>query len=135
MGDEPNPYEAPASDPRVPSPVEPKPKTALDLVRAIVTDSIRYWEFMRLIYNGVLTLLTVVGIVVVGIRASELIMLVGLAFLAVLANLCYCLVYPIDLFIQLSNYQEAWRKARILLFLVGLGLASSLTAAAIFMMR
>jgi hypothetical protein len=36
--------------------------------------------------------------------------LLGLFFLAVLANVCYCAVYVVDFFVQFSGLREAWAK-------------------------
>jgi hypothetical protein len=132
--DDTNPYRTPESEPPAPKP-EPLPKNGLDLMRAIVTDSIRYWEFMRLIYNGVLTLVVIGSVFLFGVSFAEIERLIGLAGLAILANILYCIVYPIDVFIQLSDYRTAWRRARILVFVSGLIFASSLAVASIYILQ
>ena len=45
-------------------------------------------------------------------------------FLAVLANVCYCAVYAVDLFGRFSGLQEAWEKARIVVLIVGTAFAA-----------
>lgn len=128
-----NPYRAPASERTDAQPQpDPEPKNGLELMRMIVTDSLRYWEFMRLVFNAVLTLVVIGAVFWFGVRFTEIERLIGLAGLAILANLLYCLAYPIDVFIQLSDYRQAWRRARILLFFAGLIFAVILAVAAIF---
>lgn len=39
--------------------------------------------------------------------------------LAVLANACYCAAYLVDIPVQLSDFRDAWRCMRILLWTVG----------------
>ena len=92
-----------------------------------VADALRYWEPRRIIYNAVL------AAVVLGhfwarwpdSRASlSLDTLLGLFFLAVLANVCYCAVYVVDLFVQFSGLHEAWAKGRVGVLVVGTAFAA-----------
>ena len=53
--------------------------------------------------------------------------LLGLFFLAVLANVCYCAAYLADLFVQFSGLQEAWRRGRLVLLIVGIAFAATIT--------
>ena len=46
------------------------------------------------------------------------------AFLAVLANVCYCAVYIVDLFVQFSGLHGAWTKGRIAILTVGTAFAA-----------
>jgi hypothetical protein len=107
-------------------------------LRESLTDAIRYWEPLRLVYNVVL------GAVVLiyfwkGYPASKTDLSVDsilfIFLLAVLANVAYCAVYLVDLFAQSSGYREMWRKNRWVLFAIGLLFAGILTrfwAAAMF---
>lgn len=97
----------------------------------ISTDSIKYWEFRRIIYNASLLFVFLVAMTLsprpVQISAYFLWASgVGLSVLAVVANLCYCIVYPIDLFVQCSEFREGWRRWRWILFCLGTLFACSL---------
>ena len=98
--------------------------------RESLTDAIRYWEPLRLAYNAVLAVvvLTYFGI---GYPASKANLTVDSIFviflLVVLANVAYCAVYLVDLFVQASGYRETWRKNRWVLFAIGLLFAAVLT--------
>ena len=98
--------------------------------RETLTDSIRFWEPLRLAYNGVLAAIVLIyyWIGYPASRASISLNLVLLIFLlAVLANVAYCAVYVVDLFAQMSGFRETWRKLRWALFLIGLLFAGVLT--------
>jgi hypothetical protein len=94
-------------------------------MKAIITDSLRYWEPRRTAYNAVLAL------VVAGSffhYLPPLVMLgwppvIGLLFAAVLANVLYCAA---DLLVQLSDYQSAWRHHRWMLWVAGTALAAGI---------
>src|SRR5436189_2276792 len=74
--------------------------------REAISDSIRYWEPRRLLYNAVL-LLVVGGWFIAGWPASKdalnVDLVLGLFILAVLANVAYCAVYLPDLALQFST--------------------------------
>ncbi|MHC4937646.1 MAG: hypothetical protein ACYTHK_01595 [Planctomycetota bacterium] len=96
------------------------------MLNEIVTDSLRYWEKRRLAYNAVLIAVTLAGFLLLSPLSGvefDLGMLAVLAVFAVIANLLYCAAYPIDLLVQLSEYREQWRRARVLLFGAGTLLA------------
>jgi len=93
---------------------------------AFVADAIRYWEPRRVVYNIAL------GAIVVGHVAARwpdsrsrltVDVLLGLFFLAVLANVCYCAVYVADLFVQFSGLREFWAKGRVAVLIVGTAFA------------
>ena len=50
-----------------------------------------------------------------------------LFLLAVLANVAYCAAYAVDIFVQISAFEEQWRQFRWLLFALGLAFASVLS--------
>jgi hypothetical protein len=91
-----------------------------------VADALKYWEPRRVIYNAVLGAV-VLGHVWAGWPESKAIFamntLLGLFFLAVLANVCYCAVYVVDLFVQFSGLHEAWAKGRMAVLFVGTAFA------------
>ena len=92
-------------------------------------NALRYWEPRRLIYNAVL------GLVVMGHFLSRwpgsrdkvsLDLMLGFFFLAVLANVAYCAVYAADLFVQFSGLDQAWRRGRLMLMIVGTAFAATI---------
>jgi hypothetical protein len=90
--------------------------------REAVAEALRYWEPRRIIYNGVLAAV-VIGHVAAGWPESgarlTVDVILGLFFLAVLANICYCAAYAVDLFVQLSGLQEFQAKGRVAVLVVG----------------
>ena len=50
--------------------------------------------------------------------------MLGFFFLAVLANVCYCAAYGVDLFVQFSGLHAAWSKGRLVLLIVGTAFAA-----------
>ena len=96
----------------------------------IVTDAIRYWEPRRLLYNGVLALV-VIGYFVAHWPASREIVSVesvlGMFLLVVLANLCYCSAYFVDIFAQVSEFRGLWRRWRWVLLATGIVFAAIIT--------
>jgi hypothetical protein len=94
--------------------------------RAHITDALRFWELARIPYN--LVLLTIVVLVVGPQFGAMPVNALGLfVFLAVLANVLYSVVYPIDIFMQMSAWHEGWRAARFGLWLIGMLTAAWLT--------
>jgi hypothetical protein len=97
-------------------------------MKDIVTESLRYWEPRRVAYNAVLVL------VVAGsffFHQSSLAALgwqpvIGLLLAALLVNGLYCAAYAADLFVQLSDYQAAWRRHRWLLWVTGTAFAAGI---------
>jgi len=99
-------------------------------ISGYVADGLRYWEPRRLLYNAALA--AVVGAHVVTKWTAiqprlSFDMLFGFFFLAVLANVCYCVVYAVDLFVRFSGLQEAWERARVVVLLVGTAFAAVIT--------
>jgi hypothetical protein len=48
-------------------------------------------------------------------------------FLAVLANVAYCAVYAVDLFVQFSGLRSNWGRMRWVVLLVGTAFAATIT--------
>jgi hypothetical protein len=98
--------------------------------RESLTDAIRFWEPMRLVYNAVLAII-VLAYFWMGYPASKSTLSVdGIFFifiLAVLANVAYCAAYLVDVFVQSSGFRETWRKNRWILFAIGLLFAGIIT--------
>jgi len=106
--------------------------------RESLTDAIRYWEPLRLLYNATLIVIVLVYFWK-GYPASKTELsvdsLLFIFLLAVLANVAYCTAYLVDIFAQSSGFREMWRKNRWILFAIGLLFAGVLTkfwAAAMF---
>ena len=95
-----------------------------------VADALRYWEPRRVVYNVALAAV-VLGHLAVGWPGSRdklsVNVLLGFFFLAVLANVCYCAVYVVDLFVQFSGLQEYSTKGRIAVLIVGTAFAAVIT--------
>ena len=53
--------------------------------------------------------------------------LLAMFLLAVLANIVYCAVYPIDLFMQFSGLDSAWRRGRVVVLAIGTAFAATIT--------
>lgn len=98
-------------------------------------DAIQYWERRRVIYNAVLACIVVAGFVLAWPASVFWFSRPALpVFLqaAVLANVVYCAAYVVEWLFQLSPYRDSWRRRRVVLFLAGVGLASFLAAAIVF---
>jgi hypothetical protein len=103
-----------------------------DAPRAFVDvagDALRYWEPRRLIYNIVL-LVIVVGECLMALPEARAVMTAGLALLlfilAVFANIAYCTVCLVDLFVQFSGVRQVWIRWRWTLLFIGTAFASAL---------
>src|SRR6185436_2441535 len=102
---------------------DPSGKPVAFPVGSLVADALRYWEPRRIVYNALLAAI-VLGYFFAGWPASKSFLtlngILWMFFLAVLANVCYCAAYVVDLFVQLSPLRGSWTRLRWILFLVGL---------------
>jgi hypothetical protein len=100
------------------------------LFRESLTNAIRYWEKMRLVYNGIL-LLVVAGTFAWTYSTAKaqlsVNLFLGFILLAVLANVVYCTAYIVDIVVQMSGFRERWASYRWLLFSIGVLFAAILT--------
>lgn len=107
----------------IPTPPAPPPT-----LRSMWSDSLRYWEPRRLIYN--VLLIAVVGVQLVIVQGlGPLLSFHGLLLLVVMAaaaNLCYTTAYLVDLSLQCSDWREQWLGQRGTLFFLGCTLAVAL---------
>ena len=96
-------------------------------ISGYAAEALRYWEPRRVFYNGALAAVVAGHILTRWSSVHETLsvntLLAGF-FLAVLANVCYCAVYAVDLFVRFSGLQEAWEKARIVVLVVGTAFAA-----------
>jgi hypothetical protein len=91
-------------------------------LRESFTDAIRYWEPRRLVYNLVLSAVTaawVAGTWPHFRAALTLSTLPPMAVLALLANVCYCAAYLVDIPAQRSSFGAVWKRRRWGLWLMG----------------
>ena len=95
-------------------------------IKEIISNAIRYWEIRRVIYNAILVLIVIIsGIRKGGIPKIGIDVIYTFFVLAIAANAFYCSAYVIDFFVQLSDFQEKWKKYRWILFCIGTALAST----------
>lgn len=87
-----------------------------------LTDAIRFWEPRRLIYNLVLAAVVCLYFWL-GLPSSKTVLdvnfVLSVVFLVVVANVCYCAAYLPDIFVQMSDFRDARRRVRWVLFVVG----------------
>jgi hypothetical protein len=94
--------------------------------RATLADAVRFWEPRRLVYNAVLAAVTIVWFAATWPHFRSALTLTSLlifAVLALLANVCYCAAYLVDLPMQRSSLGAVWRSRRWGLWLLGTLLA------------
>lgn len=83
--------------------------------RGLFADAIRFWEPRRLVYNFVLMAVVIVWLVAtwphfrVALTLSSLLLL---AILALIANVCYCAAYLVDIPMQRSFPNIVSRRLR-----------------------
>jgi hypothetical protein len=103
---------------------------AFPVLREVTTDALEYWEFRRIFYNLLLTIIVVAHFITAWPRSSGTLTLdgaLGMFLLAVVANVAYSAVYAADVFIQFSGFRvsrSAWRRV---LTVVGFAFAAVLT--------
>lgn len=102
-----NPYRSPNTFPVAPGTIESARTSRLEeLGRVIVT-----WEKLRLLYNGIGLLPTVLIVIVAGSHPFEI---AGCAFLA---NLCFCLGPLVDGYLTWFGFRH--RAVTVVLFVLG----------------
>jgi hypothetical protein len=98
--------------------------------REIISDAIAYWEPRRIAYNLVLTAIIVGRVTLTWPYyrgALTWANFLTLFVLAVVANVCYCTAYLVDVPVQYSTFRSAWRRRRWALWVLGMGLAAMMT--------
>jgi hypothetical protein len=91
----------------------------------------RYWEKRRPLYNLFLAAVTIFWVVLSwphfrpAMNPGNLFRLLGLALIA---NVCYCAAYLVDLPLQLSALSGSWSRGRWTLWLIGTAFAMLLTS-------
>ncbi len=105
------------------------PGTFFSRLSAYVANALRYWEPRRLIYNAALAFVVLAHFLRAWPMARDRLsfdVLLGVFILAVLANVAYCAVYVVDLFVQFSGLDRAWRRGRPVVLVVGTAFAATL---------
>ena len=99
--------------------------------RGPFADAVRYWEPRRLLYNLVLVAVTVAWVAAtwphfrMGLTLSSL---PPMAVLALLANVCYCAAYIVDIALLQSSFESVWKRRRWILWLMGTFFAAVLAS-------
>jgi hypothetical protein len=94
--------------------------------RGIFADAMRFWELRRLLYNFVLCAVVVAWVVGTWPHFQPMFephSLLLLAVLALLANVCYCAAYLVDIPMQRTATGGMWRRRRWALWMGGMLLA------------
>lgn len=98
-------------------------------LRAILDDSLRYWELRRIPYNLVLAGVVIAWAIALRSHLHEMPVwapVLLLFVLAALANVLYSVAHCLDVFIQWSSFRDAWRRRRWILWFAGTLLAAAL---------
>jgi hypothetical protein len=99
-------------------------------LREYLTDAIKFWEPLRIVYNLTLAAIVILYFAIgypLSKSAVTIDFCLGLFLLAVIANVAYCAAYIVDIFAQASGFRETWQKSRKLLFLIGTRFAAVIT--------
>ena len=98
-------------------------------MKEIISDSVRYWETRRIVFNVVLAAVVVGSFVchwpssIAGLKWQPML---GLFLAAVIANVFYSSAYLADVLFQMSGYQQLWKRWRWILLLIGTLFAAGL---------
>jgi len=90
--------------------------------RALLANSIRFWELRRLFYNLILAAVVLVWLVATWPHFRPALTphsLLLLAILALIANACYCAAYLADIPMLASPLSTIWIRHRWVLWLFG----------------
>jgi cobalamin synthase len=107
---------------RVPQQTSPSAVSAAPRFGELLSDAVRYWEPRRIGYNGILALVVLGWVVFTWPHFRSALTwnsLLVLCVLAVLANICYCAAYLVDVPAQYTSYAQFWRGRRWVLWLAG----------------
>jgi len=91
--------------------------------RELFANAVRFWEPWRLLYNLLLGLVVAVWVIATWPHfrpAMKPQLLFLLVMLGLIANVCYCAAYLIDVPMQHSAFGGHWRRQRWALWLAGM---------------
>ena len=83
--------------------------------RGLLKDAVRYWEVRRVIYNAALVLVCVIWVLATWPHfrpAFAWWAVPPMAFLALVANICYSAAYLVDIPMLQSSRADVWRNWR-----------------------
>ena len=98
-------------------------------IREIVAGAARFWEPLRVPYNGVLVVVVLAWLVLTWPHfrtALTLESLLAFVILALAANALYCVAYGVEFAMQRTAFRAGWRPWRWILWLAGTLLAAAL---------
>jgi hypothetical protein len=101
-------------------------QTPQGALRGVLTDALRFWELRRLIYNFVLFAVVVAWVAATWPHFRPMFVpnsLLLLAFLGLIANVCYCAAYLVDIPMQCSALRTMWKRGRWMLWVAGMLMA------------
>ena len=110
---------------------DPQPADNAAALRALLDDALRYWEPRRILFNLGLAAVVLGWVALTWPHFRPALGLPALALLfvlAVLANVCYCAAYLVDLPLQYSSFRAGWRRRRFALWLAGMLFAAVLAS-------
>jgi hypothetical protein len=110
--------------------IETQGRDFFSRLSAYAANALRYWEPRRLIYNGVLAAVVLAHVVHAWPESAaklSLDIVLAIFIMAVFANVAYCAVYAVDLFVQFSGLDAPWRVGRLILLIVGTAFAAAIT--------
>lgn len=97
--------------------------------REVLTDALRYWEPRRIGYNAALAAIVAGWVAFTWPHFRGAVAwnaLLALFVLAVLANVCYCAAYVVDVPLQYSDFRDLWRRRRWILWVLGVVFAATI---------
>ena len=100
-------------------------------LRVVLDDALRYWEPRRILYNLLLVAVVLGWVILSWPHLRPLLgfqALLLLFVLAVLANVCYCAAYVLDIPLQISSFGPRWRRWRWAVWLTGMLFAAVLAS-------
>ena len=103
-----------------------EPRTVASRLRDVVTDALAYWERRRVVYSAVLAAIVLAHFGAAWPSSRSVVTfdgVMGLFLLAVLANVCYCAAYLVDIPMQRSPLGGLWGRRRWALWSLGMLLA------------
>jgi hypothetical protein len=92
------------------------------VMRDSFLDALRYWEPRRVVYNLILTAITGIWVAATWPHFRPMLTLHSLlllTILAIIANVCYCAAYLVDILLQLSPVGAGWKRRRWVLWAMG----------------